>query len=152
VWANPLPVTLVLVPVTTGGREGLLVIRRAIPPAVGRLALIGGFVEDDEAWEVGGAREANEEAGIVLDPKAITPFWFSSTVPKPNRVLLFGLSPVRDLASVEPFAPNHEVSERGIIFGPNGLEDVFAFSLHIDAVRRYFAQRGITGDHGFTAG
>jgi hypothetical protein len=152
VWANPIPVTLVLVPVTTGGREGLLVIRRAIPPGVGRLALIGGFVEEYEAWEVGGAREAREEAGIVLDAKDIAPFWFTSTVPKPNRVLLFGLSKVRDLASVEPFEPNHEVSERGVIFGPDRLEDVFAFALHVEAVRKYFAQRGITGEHAFAAG
>jgi hypothetical protein len=42
-------------------------------------------------------------------------------------------------------APNTEVSERGVVFGPDGLDEVFAFSLHAEAARRYFAGRGVTG-------
>jgi len=43
IWANPIPVSVVLVPVVDGDRSGLLVVRRAIPPQVGKLALVGGF-------------------------------------------------------------------------------------------------------------
>jgi hypothetical protein len=35
------------------------------------------------------------------------------------------------------------------VFGPEGLDEVFAFSLHAEAARKYFAGRGITGPHGF---
>jgi NADH pyrophosphatase NudC (nudix superfamily) len=44
IWANPVPVAVVLVPI--GG--GLLVIRRAVQPGRGKLALPGGFVEEHE--------------------------------------------------------------------------------------------------------
>ncbi|HWU89283.1 MAG TPA: NUDIX domain-containing protein, partial [Kofleriaceae bacterium] len=62
-WANPIPVAVVLVPIIDGDRAGLLVVRRAIPPA-GKLALIGGFVEEHESWQEGAAREVREEAGV----------------------------------------------------------------------------------------
>src|SRR5579872_1926321 len=55
-WANPIPVAVLLLPVIDGARTGLLVVRRAIPP-VGKLALVGGFVEDHESWQAGAARE-----------------------------------------------------------------------------------------------
>ena len=63
VWDNPSPVAVVLQPVVEGDRTGLLVIRRAIPP-VGRLALVGGFVEAHETWQQSAAREMVEEAGV----------------------------------------------------------------------------------------
>ena len=44
VWANPIPVVVVLVPVGHEARLGLLVVRRGIEPQRGKLALVGGFV------------------------------------------------------------------------------------------------------------
>ena len=38
VYANPIPVALVLLPVTVGEQTGLLVVRRAIEPQLGKLA------------------------------------------------------------------------------------------------------------------
>lgn len=149
IWANPIPVSVVLAQITDGARTGLLVIRRAIPPGVGKLALVGGFLEDHETWQVGGAREVREETGVVVDPAALTPLWFTSTEPKPNRVLLFSIAPAQPIASLPAFAADGETSERGVIFGPGGLDDVFAFSLHVEAARRYFAARGEAGAHGF---
>jgi ADP-ribose pyrophosphatase YjhB (NUDIX family) len=149
VWANPIPVSVVLVPVTQTGRTGLLVVRRAIEPRKGALALVGGFLEEHETWQVGGAREVREEAGVVLDPNKLTPFWFTSTEPRPNRVLLFSVAEAVDAATLGAFQPNHETSERGIVFGPSGLADVFAFPLHAEAARRFFAERGLTGDHAY---
>ena len=63
-----IPVSVVLVPVWQGSRIGLLVIRRAIAPRIGRLALVGGFVEEQESWQATAARETREEAGVLLDP------------------------------------------------------------------------------------
>jgi len=152
VWANPIPVGVVLLPVrASGGRErtGLLVIRRGIEPAIGKLALVGGFLEEHETWAEGAARELREETNVIVDPKSLEPFWFTSTAPRPNRVLLFASAPPTDTASLGAFAPDHEVTERGLVFGPDGLESVFAFPLHVEAARRFFAARDITGPHAY---
>jgi ADP-ribose pyrophosphatase YjhB (NUDIX family) len=150
IWANPIPVAVVLVQVTDGARTGLLVIRRAIPPGIGKLALVGGFVEETESWQHGGAREVREETGVLVDAATLEPMWYVSTEPKPNRVLLFGLAPRQPADSLPKFTSDSETSERGLVFGPGGLDDVFAFSLHAAAARRYFASHGVTGPHGFT--
>ncbi len=149
VWANPIPVSVVLVPVERGGKTGLLVGGPPIEPRKGKLALVGGFLEEHETWAQGGAREIVEETGVKVDPASLTPMWFTSTEPKPNRVLLFSTAkPISDSA-LGTYAPNTETSERGLVFGPGGLDDVFAFPLHAEAARRFFAERGITGDHGY---
>lgn len=147
VWANPIPVSVVLVPVVHEGRTGLLVVRRGIPPGKGKLALVGGFLEDHETWQGGGAREVREETGVVVDAAALTPFWFTSTAPRPNRVLLFSVAPALDATTLGPYQPDHETESRGLVFGPGGLDDAFAFPLHVEAARRFFAERRIEGDH-----
>ncbi|MBX3158620.1 MAG: NUDIX domain-containing protein [Deltaproteobacteria bacterium] len=151
VWANPIPVAVVLVQIADGDRTGLLVVRRAIPPQIGKLALIGGFVEEHETWQAGGAREVREESGAVIEGGALEPMWYASSSPKPNRILLFSIAPAVPISALPPFVGHdHEASERGVVYGPGGLEDDFAFSLHVEAARRYFASRGVTGPHGFT--
>lgn len=151
VWANPIPVSVVLVPIEHDGRTGLLVIRRGIEPRKGFLALAGGFLEEHETWQQGGAREVLEEAGVPVDATTLTPLWFTSTEPRPNRVLLFSVAAPVASSALAPFTPNKETLERGAVFGPEGLAEVFAFPLHAEAVRRYFAERGVTGPHAFTA-
>lgn len=150
IWSNPIPVSVVLVPVTTEAGVGLLVVRRAIQPQQGKLALVGGFLEDHETWQQGGAREIREESDVVIDPTSLTPFWFTSTQPRPNRVLLFSRASPVDESVLPPFTPTSETSERGLVFGPEGLDELFAFSLHVEAVRRFFAQRGHGGAHRWT--
>ncbi|HWO19352.1 MAG TPA: NUDIX domain-containing protein [Kofleriaceae bacterium] len=149
-WANPIPVAVALVPVQDEARTGLLVVRRAIPP-VGKLALIGGFVEEHESWQACAAREVREEAGVDIDPARLEPLWYASSEPRPNRVLLFALAAPLRAADLPSFVPNTEASERGLIFGPSGIDDLIAFSLHSEAVRRFFAGRSIDGPAGFTA-
>jgi ADP-ribose pyrophosphatase YjhB (NUDIX family) len=151
IWANPIPVCVVLVQVTEGGRTGLLVVRRAIPPQIGKLALVGGFLEEHESWQTGGAREVREETGVTVEPEALVPMWYASSSPKPNRLLLFSIAPPQPASGLPPFAADTEASERGLVYGPDGLEDVFAFSLHVEAARRYFSERGVNGPHGFVA-
>ena len=150
VWSNPIPVSVVLVPVRHALGEGLLVVRRSIEPKKGLLALTGGFLEDHETWQQGGAREVREETGVVLDPSTLSSFWFTSTAPKPNRVLLFSVARPLDGAAMPAFVTSNETSERGLIFGPDGLETLFAFDLHVAALQRYFAASGITGPNRYT--
>ncbi|MCS6899429.1 MAG: NUDIX domain-containing protein [Myxococcales bacterium] len=149
VWSNPIPVSVVLQPVMEDGRVGLLVVRRAIEPKKGKISLVGGFLEAHETWQQGGAREILEEAGVVVDPAGLEPFWYTSTEPRPNRVLLFSLARPIEASSMPPFEASSETSERGLVFGPEGLDEIFAFPLHVEAVRRFFASRGIVGSHGY---
>ena len=151
VWANPVPVVVVLVPVEQEGRTGLLVVRRAIEPEKGSLCLVGGFLEEPESWQEGAAREVREEAGLVIDPAALAPFWYASTAPRPDMVLLFSVAPPVDAAALGAFAPNPESSERGLLFGPGGIERLIAFPLHREAARRWFAARGIDAGHSYAA-
>jgi ADP-ribose pyrophosphatase YjhB (NUDIX family) len=150
VWANPIPVSIVLTPVQgPDGRVGLLVVRRAIEPRKGLLGLVGGFLEEHETWQVGGAREVLEEADVRLDPATLTPYWFVSTEPRPNRVLLFSLAPTVPATALPPFTPTSETSERGIVRGPQGLDDIFAFPLHARAAQRFFEDRALDGPHDY---
>lgn len=148
-WANPIPVSVVLVPIEHPAGLGLLVVRRGIEPGKGRLALVGGFLEAHETWQQGGVREVREETGVEVDAGSLAPLHFASTSPRPNHVLLFSVAPPRHLSRVAPFAPNAETLERGVVFGPGGLDDVFAFPLHAEAARRYFAREGVTDDHAY---
>ena len=150
VWANPIPVSVMLLPVVTGDRTGLLVVRRSIEPRLGKLALVGGFLEEQETWAEGAVREVREETGVVVRPDTLTAFWFTSTEPRPNRVLLFSVAQPVSAASFGPFVASPETDERGLVFGPDGLDDVFAFPLHAKAARRYFSERGVEGAHGYT--
>lgn len=150
VWANPIPVSVVLVPVRHERREGLLVVRRAIEPRRGLLALVGGFVEESETWQAAGAREVREETGVEIDPERLETFWFTSTEPRPNRILLFSAAPPIDASRMPPPLVNAETSERGIVFGPRGLEEVFAFPLHVHVAQRWFAAMGVEGAHDYT--
>ncbi len=151
VWANPIPVSVVLVPVERGGRTGLLVVRRSIEPQRGKLALVGGFAEEHETWQEAGAREIREETGLAVDPATLETFWFASTEPRPNRVLLFSVAAPLDGRDLAPLPPNAEVSERGLVFGSRGLDEVFAFPLHVRAARRWLDAKGLDGPHDFAA-
>lgn len=151
-WANPVPVAVVLIPVEHAGRTGLLVIRRGIEPRIGQLAVVGGFVDAEESWQAAGAREVLEETQVIIAAEELTPFWFTSTEPRPNRVLLFASSLLAlQSAALPEFEPTDETTERGLVFGPGGLDEVFAFPLHAEAARRWFAKRKLDGPHDFTA-
>jgi len=62
-FKNPPTVAVVMVPVV--GR-GVLLIRRGIPPHVGKLALPGGYHVEGEAWQEAAAREVLEETGVAI--------------------------------------------------------------------------------------
>ena len=149
IWANPIPVSVVLVPVVDGAQTGLLVVRRAIAPQQGKLAIVGGFLEEHESWQEGGTREIREETGAIVDPASLETMWFTSSFPKPNRLLLFSVAAPIPRTSLPAFHEDKETSERGLVFGPDGLAEVFAFPLHVEAARKYFAQRQLSGPHGF---
>lgn len=127
-YRNPLPVAVVLLPVDAG----ILVVRRAIPPYLGELALPGGYINYGESWQEAGARELAEETGIVIDPATIADFRVRSA--PDSTLLVFGLAPPQSLADLPPFVPNSEASERLLLTTPTAL----AFALHAEAVAAFF--------------
>jgi ADP-ribose pyrophosphatase YjhB (NUDIX family) len=150
IWSNPIPVAVVLQPVRHLGREGLLVLRRGIEPGKGKLALVGGFAEDHESVEQAGAREMREETGVQVAAASLTPFWFTSSAPKPNRVLLFLLGEVIAAETLPPMQPSAETQQRGIVFGAQGLFSEIAFPLHLQAIERFFALRAGQYNHDYS--
>jgi len=133
VWANPVPVVVLLVPVKDGPRTGLLTVRRAIPP-VGQLAFVSGFMDRGESWQQSAARELMEEAGVGIDPDELRPLHFVST-PDGATVLLFATAPAINAEDMPPFVPNDEASERKVIFECEPL----AFPLHNEVATKYFS-------------
>jgi len=128
-YRNPVPVAVLLVPVD----GGLLVVRRAIPPHRGALALPGGYINHGETWQQAGARELLEETGILIEPHTVADFKTRSA--PDGTLLVFGVAPAQRITDLPTFAPRDEVSERLILYAPMEL----AFSLHTDAMRAWFA-------------
>lgn len=128
-FLNPTPIVVILLPVD----EGLLVIRRGIPPQQGWLALPGGFVDYGESWQEAGAREVWEETGVRIEPQEIDEFWVRST-PQGDQILIFGLARPRTAATLPPFGPSPEATERAVITEPQEL----AFPLHTEVVKSFF--------------
>lgn len=117
-WSNPIPVSVVLTPVKTKDGVGLLVVRRAIQPQLGKLALVGGFLEDHETWQQGGAREIREESDVVIDPSTLTAFWLASDAAEaePRAAVLGGGGHRR--VGPSALSPTNETSEHGLILAP----------------------------------
>jgi ADP-ribose pyrophosphatase YjhB (NUDIX family) len=129
-YSNPLPVSVILLPVDSG----LLVVRRAIEPKKGFLALPGGFIGMGESWQEAGAREVFEETGIRILAQDIEDFRVLSA--PDGTLLVFGLAPALAAEDLPDFIPNAETSEILVIDAPQEL----AFSLHTQVIQEYFTK------------
>ena len=127
-YVNPLPVAVVLLPVD----DGLLLVRRAIPPHVGKLALPGGYINLGESWQAAGARELLEETGVAIDPAELRDFRALSA--PDGTVLIFGLARPRASSELPAFVLSDEASE--CVIGRAG--DEIAFELHRQAIEQFF--------------
>ena len=114
---------------------GVLAIRRAIPPALGKLALPGGFVNWGETWQEAGAREVKEETGISILPDELTLLGASSVAE--GVVLLFSRARERTLEEAAWQADPAEISEIVVLREPCEL----AFSTHTEQLAAHFAER-----------
>jgi len=136
-WSNPLPVAVVLQPVRLDDRRtGIVVIRRDIEPFRGELALPGGFIETGESWREAAIRELGEETGLEGVSGEVQLFDVHSSH-NGFSLLVFGLLPVRDAASLPPFSANDEVTEWLVQTEPIQL----CFPTHTAAMARFFAEQ-----------
>ena len=130
-YRNPLPVAVMLVPVD----DGLLLIRRAVDPQKGKLALPGGYINHGETWQAAGAREVAEEAGVYIDPAKIREFGVHSA--PDGTLLIFGLSGSVRPEELADYQATAETTGWVVIKESTAL----AFPLHAELVRTYFACR-----------
>lgn len=131
-FRNPLPVCVVLVPINADGFPGILAIRRAIPPKIGKLALPGGFINYGETWQEAGAREVFEETSLRIDPAEIREYRVQSA--PDGTLIIFSLALPRLLSDLPAFIPNEESSERIVLTRPAPM----AFGLHDEMVSAFF--------------
>ena len=81
------PGVLVAAYVCVGSR--ILWIRRGIAPAIGKWAMPGGYMENDETPEAAAARELREETGIDVDPAGMELVSVSSILHMAQTHLVF---------------------------------------------------------------
>ncbi len=132
---NPIPVAVGIVRVSTRDfSERFLAIRRGIPPAQGKLAFPGGYLDEGETIEQAMAREFAEECGLSTDPsewKLVT-----SRITADNRLLVFCLyDRFIPEDQVGTLAPCNEVDG----FVSFGVDDELGFPLHQDVAQLAFA-------------
>ncbi|MET9963815.1 NUDIX domain-containing protein [Streptomyces sp. NPDC006326] len=135
VYRNPLPVAVALLPVEDERGTGLVVITRTIEPALGGIALPGGFMDFGEDWRDAVVRELWEETGIRAPASEVA---LADAMSSPGgHLLLFGLLPLRPAAALPASAATDETTGWHVLRGPEPL----AFPLHTKAAAAWFAGR-----------
>ncbi|MEV7729469.1 NUDIX domain-containing protein [Streptomyces sp. NPDC087917] len=134
-YRNPLPVAVALVPVEDGPDTGLVVITRTIEPALGGIALPGGFMDFGEDWSEAVVRELREETGIEAPAHEVS---LADVHTSPaGHLLVFGLLPPRPLADLPLSVATDETTGWHVLRAPAEL----AFPLHTRAAATWFATR-----------
>ncbi|KJY18755.1 MULTISPECIES: NUDIX domain-containing protein [unclassified Streptomyces] len=134
-YRNPLPVVVTLLPVEDADGTGLVVITRTIEPALGGIALPGGFIDFGEDWRDAVVRELREETGITATAADVT---LADALSSPaGHLLLFGLLPPRPAHTLPASKPTDETTGWHVLRAPTTL----AFPLHTQAASSWFAGR-----------
>lgn len=109
-YSNPIPVILVVQPVRLNkGGTGIVLARRCIAPAIGKLVLPGGYLEQYGDWRESGQKELFQETCIQVAPETLTQLWWKSP-PEKHLILLFCVGQVIHERDLPEFCllPNEE--------------------------------------------
>ncbi len=132
-YRNPLPVVVALIPVVLRNQLlGVLAVRRAIPPHVGKLALPGGYINDGETWQAALIREVLEETGHRIHPDELDDVLFVRSAPD-GTLLLFADVDSITAAQAKRLKATEEALEITVTDDPLQM----AFPLHQEAVARF---------------
>lgn len=129
-YQNPLPVVVVLMPVT----GGLVAVRRNIEPSKGTVTLPGGFIDMGESWQQGGRRELMEETGIEIAASDLKLYDLMNGLD--GTLIVFGLAAEQPIRTLTPFCCE-ETQEVLLIERPMEL----GFEMHTKVVARYFQEQ-----------
>lgn len=133
-YADPVPVSVLIAPVSGLGIPAVLAIRRAIEPGLGAWALPGGYAMQGESLEHAALRETFEETGIWVEVQSLR--LLHSAPADHGRLLAFVLAapvPARRVAKAVPSGEVFEVAAQP-------LDDfISCFPLHAEAVARHAA-------------
>lgn len=135
VWRNPIPVAVAIQPVETDTGTGVVVVRRDIEPARGKLALPGGYIEYGEDWRDALVRELFEETGLTAAASAVRLFDVHSA-PLGGVVIIFGALPARPAAEMPRSMPTVEASEWLVLTEPTDL----AFDTHTKVLAAFLGR------------
>ncbi|UQX00167.1 NUDIX domain-containing protein [Streptomyces sp. RerS4] len=134
-YRNPLPVAIALLPVEDADGTGLVVITRTIEPALGGVALPGGFIDFGEDWREAVVRELREETGIEAPAEDVS---LADVLSSPaGHILVFGLLPTRPTSALPASTATDETTGWHVLRTPTDL----AFPLHTQAAATWFAGR-----------
>jgi len=111
----------------------VLLVKRAVDPAMGDWCLPGGFMEIGETPQQAAVRECLEETGYRVDPaalKLVDVFYYEDY--RGSGVLIMYRGRIAGGAPM----PGDDVSEVRL-FGPDDLPENIAFTTNIDALTRW---------------
>lgn len=129
-YINPCPVNVVCVQV---GSYGVLVVRRNHEPGKGKFALPGGFLEVNESWQAGAAREVMEETGVKINAGSIRALDVH-TSEQTGHLIVYSASNT-PIAELPPFVPNEEVTEIAVVRVTDDID--WAFPRHGEVARLF---------------
>ena len=132
-YKNPIPVVVTMVGSLVGKelKASFLVVKRKHDPQKDRWAFPGGFLECNESWQEGSARELFEETGIKISPNELS-FHDMFTASNGN-LIIFSFCWGEDNLDITKFIPNEEVSELKLI---SEIEEL-AFPTHTEVLKRF---------------
>ncbi len=139
-YRNPLPVVVVVIPlmkepysfrgppstyeawVASGGlpTTGVLAVRRNIPPDKGKLALVSGYIDDQEHWKDAAIRELKEETTLSFRREQLELMDVDSSK-NMKHILVFCKTPRMMRDQIPKMEPNEEVQELVAVDNPTQL-------------------------------
>ena len=147
IYPNPTPIAVLLVPVQSDGKFGILTGIRGHEPGKGLPGLPGGFMDDTaegETFAGAAVRELREETGLIVNEENLIHHYEFANPVRSQVLIFYRLSYPLDLDvdfSVGPCEVSDECTALEVAWGPQQL----SFGSHTEALRLWFQDRRTYG-------